>query len=422
MRRPVGRILGGAVVLFGLCTVQAGRAEETSGPPGALLRAPSVAAVSAESERKLHAAFEHLYNLEFTHGLDLFKQVAREEPESATVQAFWASALLYEILARQGTLQSQLFVTTNEFLRFQRLPPDAKLDNEFQTVSKEALERARRRLKSNPNDIDGLFSLGLVYGLQANYLAGVKADYFGGLRVGEKSFDHIQRLRRQRPELHDPAVILGIHDYILGSLPRLHRFFLFFLGARGSRDRGREYLEEAASSGEFLRTYAKVLLAVAYFREGQLDRAVQLGEELRARYPRNPIFTLEMAKLYRRQERLAQATQTCRELLAELIAHPHNPRILGPEDALLELGLVEDAQGQPQRALESLRQVEEIPGATQRVLARAFLERGKIFDRLGQREHALAEYEKVIRLAAHPEYSRLARNYRKRPYQPDSGN
>lgn len=420
MHRSLWGVLAGIGVLVGVLASAASADEQTAAPAAPQLRAATAAAISAASEHKLHAAFEHLYNLEFKPALALFEQVAQAEPESATVRAFWASALLYEILARQGTLQSQLFVTTNEFLRFQRLLPDGELDRRFHAVSEEAEARAQERLRRNPDDLDGLFALGLIYGTRANYQAGVKAEYFSGLRAGEKAFDSNQKLRQLYPEIHDAGVVLGIHDYVIGSLPRTHRLLLFFLGTRGSRERGLEYLQEAAEQGEFLRTYAQVLLVVAHIRENRLDQAVALGEALRARYPRNPIFMLEAARLYRQLGRYAPAAQACRELVAELLAHPHNPRLLGPEDGLLELGLLEAAQANLARALETLARVGEIPGRNLRVEARALLERGKIFDRQGQREQAVAEYDKVIRLAADPELTRQAKSYRKRPYRPGS--
>lgn len=406
-------------MLAGLWPVAAAQEEAR---PQAQLRPVTTAAISAASEQKLRAAFEHIYGLEFEPALDLFAEVARAEPESATVRAFWTSALLYEILARQGSLQSQLFVTTNEFLKHQRLPPDRALDQRFRTVSGDALALARRRLKGDRQDADALFAAGLIYGNQANYSAGVEAKYFDGLHLGEKAYDYHKRLRKLRPEIHDPGVVLGVHDYVLGSLPPVHRFFLFFAGVRGSRERGLAYLKEAATQGEFLRSYAQVLLVVAYIRQQQLDNARALVEDLRTRYPRNPIFALELAKLYRQMQRYPEAEQLCRSLLAELLAHPHNPRVVGPEDALLELGLVEDAAGDPEQALESLGQVEHIPEASPRVWARALLERGKILDRLGRREQARGEYEKVIRLAAYPEVTRLASAYLKRAFKPDERN
>lgn len=414
-----------SALVLGAALVAAAQEEPppASPPPAAQVPAPAQlrpaipAAVSAESEARLRAAFEQVYDLEFEAARALFEDAARAEPASATVRAFWASALLYEILAGQGSLQSQLFVTSNEFLKHQRLPPDARLDERFHAVVKEGLELAQRRLKADPKDVDGLFAAGLLYGDLANYAAGVKAKYVESLRLGERSYNYHKRLRALHPELHDTGVVLGVHDYILGSLPRVHRVFLFFAGVRGSRERGLAYFEETAAKGEFLATYARILLVVASIREGQLDRAREVIEGLRVRYPRNPIYTLELAKLYRRQENLPEAARVGRELLADLVAHPHNPRIVGPEDALLELGLVEDAAGQPERALETLAQVEKVPEVNKRVWARAVLERGKIFDRLGQRELALAEYARVIELAAYPELTRLAQSYRKKPYQ-----
>ena len=424
MSRRLGSGVLGALVL-GAALVAAAQEEPppASPPPPAQVPAPAQlrpaipAAVSAESEAKLRAAFDHVYNLEFAPAREQFEQVAHAEPSSATVRAFWASALLYEILAYQGSLQTQLFVTSNEFLKHQRLPPDPHLDQRFHAVVREGLELARRRLKADPQDVDGLFAAGLLNGALANYAAGVKAKYLEGLRLGERSYNYHKRLRALHPELHDTGVVLGVHDYILGSLPRVHRVFLFFAGVRGSRPRGLGYFEETAEKGEFLATYARILLAVASIREGQLDRAQGVVETLRVRYPRNPIYALELAKLYRQQQNFSEAARVGRELLADLIAHPHNPRIVGPEDALLELGLIEDAEGQPERALETLAQVEKVPEVNKRIWARAVLERGKIFDRLGQRDLALAEYQKVIDLAAYPEVTRLAQAFRKKPYQ-----
>jgi len=212
-------------------------------------------------------------------------------------------------------------------------------------------------------------------------------------------------------------VVLGVRDYVIGGLPRAQRFFLFFVGARGSRERGLAYLEEAAEKGEYLRSYAQVLLLFAHIRAGELDRALARGLELRQRYPRNPLLSLEVAKLYRQLEHYEEAKRVSNELLAEVIAHPHNPRIVGVEDALLELAMIASAEGQLERALELLRDVERLGGASERVVARALLERGKLFDRVGQREKALAAYMRVLQLASDRETSRLARQYQKRPYR-----
>lgn len=387
-------------------------------PLVAEIRAATAAAISVKSEEKLHAAFEHLYNLEFEPARKLFREVAQAEPQSATVCAFWASALLYEILAHQGSLQSQLFVTTNEFLRHPRAEVDPALDKEFHRVGTLAEERALRRLARDPEDADGLFGLGLLYGSRANYLAGAKTEYLDGVRMGEKAYDIEKRLRELRPEIHDAGVVLGVREYVIGSLPRTARFLLFFLGARGSQEKGLEYLREAAERGEFLRTYAKVLLAVANIRQGNLEQAVAQLEELQATYPRNPVFLIELAKLYRQTKHYARAVRTCGILMAVTAVYPHNPRLVGPEDGLVELGLIFAAQKQFDQALKTLAQVEDIPNANKNVRSQALLERGKIYDQLGQRQQAIALYRKVTDLGVDLKSIRAANRYKFRPYQP----
>lgn len=400
------------MLLLGFLVISAGRATEPQAQP----HPTSVAGVSPESAQKLHAAFEQLYNLDFAGGRELFRQVVAAEPQSASARAFLASALLYEILAHQGTLQSQLFVITNEFLHQSRLPPDPELKRQFLAVAEQARHIANERLERNPADVDGLFALGLTYGNLADFAAGVEARYIYGLREGEKAYEQHQKLRQLHPEIQDTGVILGVHDYVLGSLPRMQRLFLFFLGAGGDRQRGLGYLAEAAERGEFLRAYARVLLAVACIREGQLDRAAQLLERLHADFPRNPLFLSELARIHEKQGHYQQAAQICRELAAELIAHPHNPRILGPEDAWLELGRVEAAAGNRDAALEALRKAEQVSGADKKILAWALLEQGRILDEKGEREKALADYEKVMRLPADPETIKLASFYHRSPY------
>ncbi|MEE8201454.1 MAG: tetratricopeptide repeat protein [Candidatus Acidoferrales bacterium] len=387
--------------------------------PGLKLLAASPADVSSENEQKLGAAFERLYNLEFDSAQELFREVVRDEPESATARTFLASALLYEILARQGSLQSQLFVMGNKFLHQGRKPPDPELKQRFEERIDEARAVAERRRKANKNDPDALFALGLAYANLANYSTGVEGKYFRGLRYGKKAYKYHKKLHELHPDLYDTGVVLGTHNYVLGSLPRVMRFFLFFVGARGNRERGLRHLQEAAESGTFLRTYARVLLAVAWIREEKPEEAQRVLEALRSDYPRNPLFLFELARFYRQQGLYPEAAQVCREMLTRLRTRPLSPRILGPEDALLELGRVESAAGNPEAALHTLRQIDRVAAAEQRIVAWSLIERGRIFDQMGERRMALAEYDKVILLAADPESIRLAHAYKKKPYRPE---
>ena len=96
MSRRLGSGVLGALVL-GAALVAAAQEEPppASPPPPAQVPAPAQlrpaipAAVSAESEAKLRAALDHVYNLEFAPARGQFEQGAHAEPPSAPGRAFW---------------------------------------------------------------------------------------------------------------------------------------------------------------------------------------------------------------------------------------------------------------------------------------------------------------------------------------------
>ena len=93
---------------------------------------------------------------------------------------------------------------------------------------------------------------------------------------------------------------LGAANYIIGSLPAHKRFFLWFGGIHGDRLRGVMQLQMAAMDGQYLRPFAKVLLALVARREDQPELARKLLEELSAEFPANPLFRRELALLKQR--------------------------------------------------------------------------------------------------------------------------
>jgi tetratricopeptide (TPR) repeat protein len=299
-------------------------AQDVPAPGLAPERPAPVVDIRAENERKLYVAFDYLYDLDFDPAMQVFAEVAAAEPRSAAVAAFWSCALLYQMLAEQGSLQSQLFVT-NEFLENPPPPVDPALDARYVRVRTEAETRAERRLQTNADDVDALFAQGLAYGNTANYLAGIKGQYFRALRVIERAYDIHKRLRRMRPDIHDTGIVLGVREYVLGTLPRGIRILLLFMG---DRERGLEYLRDTAGHGEFLGPYAKVLLAMASIRDHDLMTATSLAEQLIAHYPRNPLLRIELLKLYRRQQRFDDAEQLADELLGDLATRSETDPLL----------------------------------------------------------------------------------------------
>jgi hypothetical protein len=70
---------------------------------------------------------------------------------------------------------------------------------------------------------------------------------------------------------------------------------VWFGGIHGDRTRGMAQMKSAADNGHYLQPFAKVMLALAYEREHQMDRAHELLAELAVQFPANTVFAREAA-------------------------------------------------------------------------------------------------------------------------------
>jgi len=99
------------------------------------------------------------------------------------------------------------------------------------------------------------------------------------------------------PDAADAYLGLGMANYFIGSLPGPKKFFLSFAGIHGDKKAGLQQIEITADHGDYLRPFAKILLALAALREKKTEVARAQLKELVAEFPENPLFASELAKL-----------------------------------------------------------------------------------------------------------------------------
>jgi predicted Zn-dependent protease len=90
---------------------------------------------------------------------------------------------------------------------------------------------------------------------------------------------------------------LGAGNYIIGCLPGYKRAFLWFGGIHGDRNAGMDQLRIAADRGDYLRPFARLLLALAALREKQPEVARMQLQQLATQFPDNPLFARELRKV-----------------------------------------------------------------------------------------------------------------------------
>lgn len=243
------------------------------------------------------AGFRLLYELKFGPAREQFTAWERQNPEDPLGPALEAAADLFEEFYRQGVLTSDFFLDDRRLLGGIVGKPDADLEASFSAAAQRSEELARKRLASDPSNPDALFAQTLSAGMRADnasLLEKRQIESLGLLREADRS---AKALLAVAPDAGDAYLAIGAANYIIGCLPGYKRAILRMGGVHGDRVAGMQQLAQAASSGHYLRPYAKLMLALAELREKNPAIAREQLAALAAEFPGNPLFAHELAKL-----------------------------------------------------------------------------------------------------------------------------
>ncbi|MGB9007858.1 MAG: hypothetical protein WCC18_04525 [Candidatus Acidiferrales bacterium] len=246
---------------------------------------------------ELDAGFHLLYELKFEEARTHFAVWEKSHPEDPLGSASEAAAYLFEECYRQGVLTSNFFLDNKRFLGKIPLKPDPELRAAFFAADERAQDLAQLRLKTDPNDANALFAMTLSLGMQANYASLIDKRQLDSLKKVREADKYSKRLLAVAPDAADAYLGLGMANYFIGSLPGTKKFFLGMAGIHGDKKTGIEQLEIAAEHGHYLRSFAKILLALAALRERKIEVARAQLKELVAEFPENQLFASELAKL-----------------------------------------------------------------------------------------------------------------------------
>lgn len=244
-------------------------------------------------------ALDRLYNFDFRAAHEILDAQIKSDPSDSLAYAIRGSAFLFEELNRLKVLESEFFAEDKRIAEKRALRPDPSLKKRLDEALSVAAERAQKALADKPDDANALFTLSLVSGLQADYLAFIEKRQFQSLSSVRESQSWSLRLLKSRPEFVDAEMTGGACEYLLGSLPFFVRWFVRFDGVQGQKSAATTKLERA-SSGRYLGPFARILLAIVHLREKRPAQAVAVLNQLSRDFPQNPLFRSESAKIQNR--------------------------------------------------------------------------------------------------------------------------
>lgn len=343
------------------------------------------------------AGFDHFYNLEYDEALADFRADAAKNPDDAQAFNHIATTILFRQMYRSGELESDL-IKADSFLRRPKLALSAADQDQFSKAADRAIEISQARIKKNGNDVAALYSLGVGYGVRANYNFLVKKAWLDALSDTASARKAHTRVTELDPNFIDARLILGVHEYVVGSLPWGWRMLGAVAGFPGDRDHGIQTLGQVAANGRANRYDAAALLTAIYRREKRPAEALPLLTTLIEKFPRAYLLRLEMAEAFGDLGDRASALAAVEEVaMLKRGKAPGYERCPEPKIRYTRGTLLLNFN-QLDRALEEMRAAAN--GASEldpAAASYAWLRLGEIYDLKGQRGAAIEAYKEVAR-------------------------
>jgi tetratricopeptide (TPR) repeat protein len=360
------------------------------------------------------AAFDHFYNLDYDRAVQEFDQVQQRHPDDPFAVNHFLTAVLFRELYRMGALNTGEYAN-DSFIRAAHRPADPKVKQQIQGLVQRALQLEEKRLGENPKDVEALYARGVTRAQFATYTAMVEHAWFSALRnaVGARR-DH-ERVLELAPEDVPAKLIVGAHNYVMGSLPLALRASVTVLGIGGNKEKGLKYLGECARGTGETSADAKILLVLFLRREHRYQEALPIARGLIQSYPHDVLMALEEGNLLRAAGNNQDAAAVYREVWqAGREGHYDG---LHYEIAALSLGDLLRSQKDYASAVAAYEQVNEAAPPDPEILQKADLAAGEVYDLLGKRDLATKKYQAVIATDAGTALAETASKLVKEPYR-----
>ena len=245
----------------------------------------------------LDQGFSGLYNLDFAGAQRDFAAWQQLHPDDPVGPISEAAGFLFSEFDRLGVLEAQFYENDKAFAERPKLAPDPALRQHFMDAIGRAEYLSHARLARDSKDRDALFALTLSSGLQADYAALIEKRNLASLRFTKEASVSAQQLLAVCHDCYDALVATGFSKYIIGSMAAPVRWILHMGGLPSDKQGGIADLQTTAEHGHYLAPFARILLSIAYVREKDKSRALQLLTGLRQEFPGNTLFPREIVHL-----------------------------------------------------------------------------------------------------------------------------
>jgi len=352
--------------------------------------------------------------MDYDRSVQEFQKILDRHPDDPFAVNHLLTAVMFRELYRMGALNTSDYAN-DSFVGVPHHPADPKVKEQIKGLVDRAENLEEDKLKANPKDVDALYARGNTRAQFSTYTALVERAWFSALRnaVGARH-DH-ERVLELSPQYVDAKLVVGAHNYVMGSLPWGVKVAVSLVGLSGSKEKGIEYLYEVARAHTENSVDAKIALLLFLRREHRYSEALVLLRGMIQQYPQNVLMALEEGTLLRSLNQFGDAAAAYRKVWDAGKAGKYPG--LHYELAAEYLGDLLRSQKDYAGAAAAYELVAQAQTPDSEVLQKANLGAGEMYDLQQKRDLATRKYQAVIAVNSSTPPAEIARRRLKEPYR-----
>ncbi len=360
-------------------------------------------------------SFQRYYILDYDDALSGFQKVQTQNPTSPLAVDYVLDTVIFRELYRLDLLDTTFYAHDGFLNGKHAVAADRAVADQVNSLFNRAIDLSGQQLSKNPEDVDALFARAWARSLHAVYIGLVQRGFVSALHVALQARSDDEKVLRLDPKYIDAKLVVGVHQYVTGSLPFGLKLIAGAAGISGSKSKGIQDLRDAGGQGVITSVEARTALGLFLRREAKYDEAIAVTRTLTDEYPRDFLFRLELANLTKDAGHGKAAIEEYQQLLEQAKKPGFFP------SAHLELawyGLADTLQGQKDyaEAAAAYNEATAQPTISIDLKSRCELNSGKMYDLLNQRDMAKKQYEVVLRQDGESAQAEWARKYLKSPF------
>jgi len=382
--------------------------------PGQIGATPADLPAFRPNDPITRSGFERFYNMDYARAIEDMEKVAAQHPDDPFAVNNLANSYLIRELFRMGALDPTDYAN-DSFVGTPRRPATTDAKNKIKELLERAAGLEEEKLRANPNDAEALYARGVTRGMRSSYTGLIDRSWLTALRSAVGSRHDHERVLELSPTFTDARLIVGTHDYVVGSLPWAVKMAASLVGFSGNKERGIEELYAASKGGGEASIDARILLALFLRREGRFDEALTLVRGMTRQFPQNVILALEEGDLLRAAHRDKDAVAAYRKVWDA--GHAGHFPFGSYELSAVNMGDTQRVLQDDAGALASYNLMEEVAHPAPELRQRAALGAGEIYDLQQKRDLAVKKYDLVMGLDGSSSFADAARKHLKEPYR-----